>query len=226
MNRGRYLNRSVKDINVRMKPLTSVLLLFLPLHASAGCTDAAGCWPPLGNLANGRTISATTSGSQGEIFSCSESSQPSDCLNDGKSSTQWQTKPIGSTGFQGPVYLTLSFKQYVVIENMSVWWPQFISPRAFILERSTDFGQKWSAYRYYSTNCYNIFGKTATPPFSSPPNAVDAICVEEPWSVVEQNRVSTFNFSFLMHICMQQNAAVKTMVNGCAQHCIMHAMQS
>ena len=174
-----------------MHHLSSVfLVLLLPLHSSAGCTDAVGCWPPLGNLAVGRSISATTDG----VPYCSESGQPSDCLNDGKSSTQWQYKPPESTnGAQRPVYLTLSFRQHVVLENMSVWWPQFISPRAFILERSVDFGQKWTAYRYYATNCRNIFGKSATPPFSSPSNTVDAICVEEPWSMIEQNRVSYFS---------------------------------
>lgn len=171
-----------------MKPVSSVfLVLLLPLHVSAGCTAAAGCWPPLDNLAIGRSISATATG----VPFCSESGQPSDCLNDGKSSTQWQYKPFENTDTRGPVYLTLSFQQHVVIENMSVWWPQFISPRAFILERSADFGQKWNAYRYYATNCRNIFGKTATPPFSPPSNTVDAICVEEPWSMIEQNRVSS-----------------------------------
>lgn len=181
-----------------MKRLHAVILLLsLPLHAKAGCTDGTGCWPPLGNLALGRTISATTTGSQGDVFYCSESSQSSNCLNDGKSSTLWQSKTFESTDSPGPVYLTLSFKQYVVFENMSVWWPQFISPRAFMLERSIDFGQKWTAYRYYSTNCRNIFGMAAFPPFSLPSSTVEAICVEEPWSLIEPNRVSSLLLHFL-----------------------------
>lgn len=162
----------------------AIILLVLALRSSGlTCSQTTGCAPPLENLATGRVINVT-SGIQG--FQCDNSVHTSGCLNDGDYTTWWSSDYFVST----VVYVTLNFAQSVTVENTSVWFPQFSRLAAFVLERSVDFGRNWTAYRYYSTNCLNTFGKNATSIFSIPRNTTDAICLELPWSTATSSRVS------------------------------------
>lgn len=173
----------------RQKTNSICLVLILLAAGSNGqtCSQTAGCAPPLGDLTTGRAINVT-SGYQGDPLICSAALNTAGCLNDGNHATSWS-----STQFLTPdkqlVFVTLNFPQSVSIENTSVWFPQFTALRAFVLERSDDFGQTWTAYRYYASNCLGTFAKNATVVFSPPPNTTEAICVEV-WSTLQPNRVS------------------------------------
>ena len=161
-----------------------MLVLAVP-SGGQKCSQSTGCAPPLGNLATGRVINVT-SGNQDPSLGCS--SYSSGCINDGDYASWWSSDIFLPTDTVG--YITLNFPQSVTFENMSIWMPKFTELTAFVLERSTDFGRSWTAYRYYATNCLYTFGKNATSIFSPPPNANDAICLELPWSTKESSRVS------------------------------------
>ena len=41
-----------------------------------------------------------------------------------------------------------------------IW--ESVKPREMFLERSSDFGQSWQVYRYYSTSCLSTFNLSDT----------------------------------------------------------------
>lgn len=166
--------------------LATLALLLAVGSNGQTCSPTAGCAPPLGDLTTGRVINVT-SGYQGNPLICTAALHTAGCLNDGDYTTSWSSAQFLSPGTL--VFVTLNFPQTVTIENTSVWLPQFTVLRAFVLERSNDFGQTWTAYRYYASNCLATFAKNATGVFSPPSNTTEAICVEV-WSMFQQNRVS------------------------------------
>eukprot|EP00731_Ephydatia_muelleri_P018689 Em0011g729a len=164
--------------------LATLALLLAVGSNGQTCSPTAGCAPPLGDLTTGRVINVT-SGYQGNPLICTAALHTAGCLNDGDYTTSWSSAQFLSPGTL--VFVTLNFPQTVTIENTSVWLPQFTVLRAFVLERSNDFGQTWTAYRYYASNCLATFAKNATGVFSPPSNTTEAICVEV-WSMFQQNR--------------------------------------
>lgn len=167
----------------------SAFLVLLLAAGSSGqtCSQTTECAPPLGRLTTGRVISVT-SGNQGDPLICNADLNTAGCLNDGDYNTFWSSSQFLLSGTF--VFVTLDLPQSFTIENVSVSLPQITVLRAFVLERSTDFGQTWTAYRYYASNCLNTFAKNATNIFSPPPNTAEAICLETIWGTVQQNRVS------------------------------------
>ena len=168
---------------------SAILLLLLVLGSNGqACSQTTGCAPPLGRFTTGRVINVTA-GYQGDPLICEADLNTAGCLNDGDYTTSWSSLRLESSTSK-LVFVTLDFPQSVTIENAYVWYPQFTPLIAFVLERSTDFGQTWTAYRYYASNCLNTFAKNATTILSPPPNTTEAVCLETVWSTVQQNRVS------------------------------------
>lgn len=148
--------------------LLVLLISLVPSPATAQvqtCTNSAGCFPPTGNLALGRTIRVNSTCMQGQLF-CTLLTFPSDCtvcspedahsassLNDNDNSTFWVSE-IGM-GVQ-LVTLNLDFEGPVHFQDMTLVW-QSVRPIAMTLERSCDYGETWSVYRYYAVNCAESF---------------------------------------------------------------------
>ena len=157
--------------------LTLVLLLATSSSAQQSCTDSAGCFPPIGNLAIARTIVTNSSCMEGELLCplflltpcqlCAANSSQN--LNDGNNGTFWASQ-IGPEVKE--VGLRLDFERPVHFQDMTMVWMS-VRPIAMTLERSCDYGETWSVYRYYALNCPFYFNvpdthiSSATPPFTS-----------------------------------------------------------
>lgn len=67
--------------------------------------------------------------------------------------------------------LQLDFEGPVFFRDMTLVW-QSVHPVAMVLERSCDYGETWSVYRYYALNCQvafmleDTFIDDNTPPFN------------------------------------------------------------
>jgi len=152
-------------------------LLLATCSAQQACTDAEGCFPPIGNLAVGRTIFTNSSCTEGELLCplflvmpctlCTANS--SYFLNDGNNSTFWASQ-VGPGVKE--VALRLDFERPVLFQDSTLVWMS-VRPIAMTLERSCDFGATWSVYRYYSLDCDFYFNmpdthiSSATPTLSS-----------------------------------------------------------
>lgn len=149
-------------------PLALFLFLFalsLTLTTShAQCSSTVGCYPPVGNLAIGRTIQSNSQCSDGDIFciygttDCSNTCNPSvhstASINDDNTGTAW-ISTIGANSSDAT--LQLNFEEPVLFEGMSILWKSS-RPQAMVLERSHDNGLTWDVYRYYSSSCQSDFG--------------------------------------------------------------------
>ena len=161
------------------------LLLFLqPPLSHAQCDTTIGCFPPLGNLALKRTIHTDSQCFEGESFclpdttDCSNvcsSNHSVDSINDGNNGTAWISS-IGSA--RSNATLQLDFQEPVLFHEMAMLWKS-VRPRAMVLERSSDRGNTWEAYRYYSSSCLGYF---ELPPTNTLPSVqfltTEAICTE------------------------------------------------
>lgn len=143
------------------------LILILSLNGASGqqeptpCSLGGGCFPPIGNLALGRTIQVNSTCMARELL-CPFFLLSSDCiqcspegtnsasrLNDNDNSTFWVSE-IGASTRQ--VALRLDFEGPVLFRDMTLVW-QSVRPAAMTLERSCDYGETWSVYRYYALSC-------------------------------------------------------------------------
>ena len=146
----------------------SILLFFIsisliPAVSHAQCSSTVGCFPPIGNLATGRTIQTDSQCSDGDNFcihgttDCSNACNPSihsiDSINDGNTGTAW-ISTIGPSGTNAT--LQLDFVEPVLFDRMSILWKS-PRPRSMVLERSHDHGVSWLVYRYYSSSCQTDF---------------------------------------------------------------------
>lgn len=175
--------------------LFALVLLFATASSQQTCTDSAGCFPPIGNLALGRTIQTNSSCTENQLFCplflaspcslCTANSSRN--LNDNDNSTLWVSE-IGPSVKE--VSLMLVFERPVLFQGMTMVW-QSVRPIAMALERSCDYGQTWSVYRYYALNCQvsfmmeDTFINDNTPPF----NGTAAICTSV------QSELFSFDFT-------------------------------
>ena len=160
------------------------------------CTNNAGCFPPVGNLALGRTIQVNSTCAQNELFCLLLASQCAQCspndlhsaasLNDDDNSTFWVSE-IGPE--VGEVELRLDFENPVRFQDMTLVW-QSIRPVAMTLERSCDNGLTWSVYRYYALDCQLSFmmEDTYVVNLMQPFNGTTPICTS--------NQIELFSFDF------------------------------
>ena len=167
-----------------------VLICSAPTLCSAQCSDSVGCFPPPGNLATGRTVHATSQCTDGDFFcipdtsdcsnTCSSTSNSPASINDGNTGTAWISS-IGS-GDSPNVTLRLDFQEPVLFEAMTMLWKS-PRPQSMVLERSSDRGLTWEAYRYYSSSCVTVFG--LDPPVIFPGiTGTEAICTQTESAVI------------------------------------------
>jgi len=149
-----------------------VILLSLLVRVFGQCDNSAGCFPPTGNIALFRNIStSSTCGENGTTFFapfgagsgmqiCSADNPavayPASNINDNDTTTAWQS----DTGVTN-VTVQLDLEGPMLFESMTIIWST-PRPTAMIIERSSDFGDSWVPYRYYSTSCENFFMINAT----------------------------------------------------------------
>lgn len=162
-----------------------ILLSFPVIVRGQICTIDAGCFPPIGNLALGRTINASSTCIQGSQY-CIFGTPGPDCftcepnglfsptsLSDNNNGSFW----LSEIGSDESVTLQIDFEAPVLFEGMTMVW---VSPRpqSMILERSHDNGQTWHVYRYYSASCVTSFMMEDTADFTSSTifNSTDPIC--------------------------------------------------
>lgn len=139
--------------------LTLVLTSITAATAQETCTNSTGCYPAVGNLALGRTILVNSTCTPGVLFCplflgtdcalCSAERNSGSSLNDNDNSTFW-VSDIGRSVQQ--VALQLDFEAPVFFQGMTMVW-QATRPIAMTLERSCDYGETWSVYRYYAVDC-------------------------------------------------------------------------
>ncbi len=156
-------------------------LLASCVSGQSQCTDQLGCFPPVGNLARGRTVVASSTCANGTMFcipsqGCNsqfvcdpQSTHSSSNVNDGNTGSLW----ISEIGSMDTVTLQLDFEAPVIFESMEVRWGT-VRPHSMVLERSVDNGLTWHPYRYYSANCNSTFMLPETFDFQF--NTTDAIC--------------------------------------------------
>ena len=175
-------------LQVTGKSLCFILLPLLLLSTAAkgqlSCSNDAGCFPPIGNLALGRTVNASstcTSGDELLIFGTDtivvcdpDDTHSSTRINDNNNGTVWVSE-IGVP--DSIVTLQLDFEAPVLFDQMTMVWGS-VRPRSMVLERSGDNGQTWQIYRYYSASCTSSFMLPDTPVILglSQFNSTDAIC--------------------------------------------------
>ena len=176
--------QSSRQVAALLSNTLAICLLFLVFHpivSHAQCNNTIGCFPPIGNLANGRTVQTDSDCSAGENFClhgttdcsnvCSPSTHSIASVNDGNTGTAW----ISTIGPNGTIAtLQLNFEVPVLFDSMVMLWKS-TRPRSMVLERSNDGGTTWEAYRFYSNSCQNDFAIMPETTFEF--SSTDAICI-------------------------------------------------
>ena len=158
-----YSRRQTIFSNVLAVSLFLLVLSQTPTTSHAQCSTTVGCFPPVRNLAIGRTIDSDSQCSDGGSFciygttDCSNTCNPSfhstASINDENTGTAW-ISAIGANSSSAT--LQLNFEEPVLFEGMSILWVSR-PPRSMVLERSHDNGLSWEVYRYYSSSCLSDF---------------------------------------------------------------------
>ena len=170
--------------------LLQVAVTYLIGGATAVCPANVGCFSPVGDLHRFRNFSASsTCGDPPSIFCVFQDNEPCTLcssadpalshdvrfLNDGDATTWWQSD-TGATN----ATIAIDFEAPVLFESTVL---TFRSPRpqSMVLERSTDYGETWLPYRFYSASCRETFNVEEYSRFSQgmPPNSTEAICLAE-----------------------------------------------
>jgi hypothetical protein len=143
-----------------------IVALFLFGAADALCTD--GCRTPIGDLTVGRMIEVNSQcvddmTCDGMMMTACEN-QSATMITDDDLNSFW----VSERGFDLtlPVILQLDLESEMEFHNMTIYWKSF-TPSSMVLERSSDYGNTWTTYRYWSTDCLNDF--------QLPPAMVDGI---------------------------------------------------
>lgn len=116
-----------------------------------------------------RAGSSSSSSSPGELHcqSCEANSFPPRYLTDLNNSnnvTCWRSAPIvggaGGAGGGDNVTLTLSLgKKYELTYVNLQFCPRAPRPDSLVIYKSSDHGQNWQPFQYYSSQCRRIFGR-------------------------------------------------------------------
>ena len=173
-----------------------VLTLTTLTFTTAVCPASRGCFPPVGNIAFGRTAGAnSTCGDPARVFEivtstdnvidiCNASraakSHQASFVNDNDTATWWQAEEY--TFF---VTLQFNFSFPMRLEKSTLTFRSF-RPNRMILEKSSDYGLTWTTYQYYSPICLGmlipdgLFQRlNESSRKSLPSNSTEAFCVVE-----------------------------------------------
>lgn len=166
----------------RRRAVLSALSLLLGLFAAAGaqeCTvdgNPVACYPPYeDNIAAGTIPEATnTCGLDGPERFCEPGALGPICeqycdasntsrahlpehITDGSSATFWQSQNITIVQYPNSVNITFSFNRTFEIRNINVTF-QSLRPESFTILKSTDFGDTYTPFHYFSLSCNTTYG--------------------------------------------------------------------
>ena len=168
------------------------VLLMVAIRVKGQCNSTTGCFPAIGNIALYRNITAnSTCGENGEeIFSeipydgsgslmvCSADNHtlayPASNINDNNLTTSWQSE----INVADDVIVQLDLEGPMLFDSLIIVWST-PRPSAMVIERSSDFGSSWSAYRYFATSCesfVNMSSEIIT--FDTVFNSTEPVCTE------------------------------------------------
>ncbi len=200
-----YTERHISLSSSHLKLLFLIVIsLLTSASAQQTCTNSDGCFPPVGNLALGRPIRVNSTCMNNELFcllltsdcmQCSEALHSTSSLNDNDNSTFW-VSDIGTGTRQ--VALQLDFERAVSFQDMTLVW-QSVRPYVMTLERSCDFGETWSVYRYYAADCALAFMMEHT----SVGNGVQPFNGTTPICTNSQTELFSFDFGFSVVSCTE-----------------------
>ena len=164
-------------------------LLLLTVSVKGQCNNTAGCFPPVGNIALYRNVTASSTRGEngatqftvfgddgsGSLMDCSADdpslAYPASNINDNNLTTSWQSETNVTN-----VTVQLDLEGPMLFESLRIVWST-PRPSAMIIERSSDYGMNWTAYRFYATGCVVFFNMT---PINITPDAIfnftDAVC--------------------------------------------------
>ena len=192
----------------------SVSVIFVALLAVsfqnvvADCPRSRGCFPAVANIAFGRNITAnSTCGDPPGVFEiprtekdvleiCNASdpakSHPPRNANDNDSVSFWLAEE-----YVFFVTLQLNFEYSMRLESSILTFRSF-RPNRMVLEKSSDFGETWQPYQYYSPTCNEILirdglfqGLTRKQRGGLPTNSTEAFCIEEDSAVNHPDKFGT-----------------------------------
>ncbi|KAM8719009.1 hypothetical protein ACLKA7_011674 [Drosophila subpalustris] len=116
--------------------------------------------------ATGSAGSGSSSANELQCHSCEANNFPPRALTDLNNSnnvTCWRSAPIapgGSGGGGDNVTLTLSLgKKYELTYVSLQFCPRAPRPDSLVIYKSSDFGQSWQPFQYYSSQCRRLFGR-------------------------------------------------------------------
>ena len=163
------------------------------------CTDSAGCYPPLGELTLNRSVTVTSSCTDGDMYTfiggtlaCDTTLNSALSINDDDFDTMWVSGIDGDLLL--PLIVQLDFEGPVFFYSTNITWASR-TPSAMSLERNN--GSDWLPYRYYADNCmkyYNLTDSVVVPNEAFPdqepvctslglqilsPGAVVSICMQK-----------------------------------------------
>ena len=159
-----------------------VAALALVYTAVALCPANEECVTELGNIARYRNI--TTNSTCGRDFCeeslCTDCSNTTsyhgiDNINDGRNDTWWESDRGAMN-----IIIQIDLEAPMIFDSTLILW-QSSRPMSMVIERSSDFGQTWIPYRFFSSQCSATFGVPEYLRFlqGMPPNTTEAICLAE-----------------------------------------------
>ncbi len=136
------------------------ILVSTIVSCSSQCTDSAGCFPPTGDITLNRSITVTSSCSDGDQYTlidnttlvCDSIMNSPLSINDDNTATYW-VSGIDSN-LQLPLTVQLDIESSVYFYSTNITWSSR-TPSALRLERNN--GSDWLPYRYYSDNCMTYY---------------------------------------------------------------------
>lgn len=180
---------------------TCLVLVSLASVSHSQCTGQGNCFPPVGNLAIGRAINASSTCLSGMEYCTFLSSRCESCLpdtahspaaiNDNDESTFW----VSRIGADFPSVLQFDFEAPFLFEETTLVFNSLL-PSTMVLERSSDYGVTWNVYRYYSTRCLAMFNL--------------------PDTLINENT----HFDSLNAICTSSETPIITFTSGRVSECV------
>ena len=153
--------------------------LWIAISSDAQCNNAAGCFPPLGDLTLGRSIGTSSQCSDndqycfnGDTLPCNTTMHSMASINDDDLDSYWVSAVNDSLVL--PVILQIDFEESMIFDSMEMIW-ESRTPQSMVLERYSELEGIWEPYRFWAENC-SFYGLTDTAVTPVPFQTQDAIC--------------------------------------------------